>query len=214
MLIINQSLGLREGELSCWGGQFCGEATLWNSKPGAAKHCPQLKMLISWWSFRTRLWCKTQRWRSWYVFHPLFWKKYDENVQGGKKLGGDFEPSEGARSQQGRFEPETGVLVKADTGMVMKMRWQQTWPTHPPQMAQLVVKMLKRREALRQEAHTTLVGDKTITILKMKRMNRIVDGCSFWSSFPLQGWSKRGRLAAAGSSVGGIYKNSFQIKIK
>ena len=50
----------------------------------------------------------------------------DENVQGGKKLGGDLEPSEGARSQQGRFEPETGVLVKADTGMVMKMRWQQT----------------------------------------------------------------------------------------
>ena len=42
-------------------------------------------------------------------------------------------------------------------------------------MAQLVVKMLKRREALRQEAHTTLVGDKTIIILKMKRMNRIVD---------------------------------------
>ena len=43
----------------------------------------------------------------------------DENVQGGKKLGGDFEPSEGARSQQGRFEPETGVLVKDDTGMIM-----------------------------------------------------------------------------------------------
>ena len=42
-------------------------------------------------------------------------------------------------------------------------------------MAQLVVKMLKRREALRQEAHTTLVGDKTIIILKMKRMNRIDD---------------------------------------
>ena len=50
----------------------------------------------------------------------------DENVQGGEKLGGDFEPSEGARSKQGRFEPDTGVVVKADSGMVMKMRWQQT----------------------------------------------------------------------------------------
>ena len=178
MLIINQSLGVREGELSCWRGQFCGEATLWNSKPGAAKNwkCylmmiiqdtvvvqdPEMKELVCLPPFiLKKIWWKCPRWeKAW----RGFWA-----------FGGSAEPAGSIRARD-RCARQSGYWDDNDDknnedgnklDQHILPRWRNSWWRCWSE---------ERRWGRRRTRHWSVI--RRSSFWRWKRMNRIVDGCS------------------------------------